>query len=161
MKAITRPAAMAGLLAAMLCLAAPPRAAGQKGKAKEPAVQGKAISAWVKELEGKDLLGRVRAINALMVAGPEARRAAPVLIAIFGEKDATLLHPLAVLALSRMGPEAVPELQKGLESKVTGVRSGSAMTLGLIGAAGRPAVPALEKVLKDDDAGVRQAAAQA
>jgi HEAT repeat protein len=134
--------------------------AAQKAK-REAVVQGKAVSAWVKDLQGKDLLPRVQAINALMRAGPEARPAVPALLAVFGEKDASLLPPLAAAALSRVGPDAGPDLRKGLASKSAAERAGAALTLGLIGPPAAAAAGDLAGALKDDDAAVRQAAAQA
>ncbi|MFO0843869.1 MAG: HEAT repeat domain-containing protein [Gemmataceae bacterium] len=134
--------------------------AAQKAK-RETVVQGKAVSAWVKDLQGQALLPRVRAVNALMLAGPEARGAAPALLAVFGEKDATLLQPLAAVALSRIGGDAVPDLRKGLASKGGGVRAGAALTLGLIGPMAGAAAPDLARALGDEDVAVRQASAQA
>jgi HEAT repeat protein len=140
-----------------------PLAFGQAKKAKntDPVVDGKTISEWTKALAGKELLPRIRAVNALMRAGPEARAAAPALIELFRDGDATFLHPLAAVTLSRMGEDAVPALQKALADKGAGVKSNAALTLGLIGSAARAAVPALTAALKDADAAVRQAAAQA
>ena len=134
--------------------------AAQPKKA-EPVVEGKTVGAWAKALAGKELLPRIRAVNALMKAGPEARAAAPALIELFRDGDATFLHPLAAVTLSRMGGEAVPALQKALDDRAAAVKSNAALTLGLIGPAARAAVPALALALKDADPGVRQAAAQA
>ena len=65
---------MAGLVAAVILVAGLGPAAAQKGKpAREVVVAGKSISEWAKTLQGKDVLGRARAINALIQAGPEAR----------------------------------------------------------------------------------------
>ena len=135
-------------------------AAAQSKKA-EPVVEGKAVGAWAKALAGKELLPRIRAVNALMKAGPEARAAAPALIELFRDGDASFLHPLAAVTLSRMGGEAVPALQKALDDRAAAVKSNAALTLGLIGPVARAAVPALVVTLEDADPGVRQAAAQA
>jgi HEAT repeat protein len=135
-------------------------AAAQPKKA-EPVVEGKAVGAWAKALADKELLPRIRAVNALMKAGPEARAAAPALIELFRDADASFLHPLAAVTLSRMGGDAVPALQKALDDRAAAVKSNAALTLGLIGPAARAAVPALAGTLKDADPGVRQAAAQA
>ena len=132
----------------------------QKSK-REVVVEGKAISGWIKELQGKELLPRVRAINALMQAGPEARSASTALLALLGDQEATLLHPLAIVALTRIGPEALPALQHGLTSDNGGIRSGVALVLGRLGPMARPAVPALIKAVTDADTSVRQLAVQA
>ena len=136
---ITLLAALIGTLALGLTLT------GQTKKDKKavPVVEGKPISEWTKSLAGKELLPRIRAVNALMKAGPEARSAAPALIDLFRDKDASFLHPLAAVTLSRMGEDAVGALQKALEDPAVTVRSNAALTLGLIGPAARRAVPAL------------------
>jgi HEAT repeat protein len=156
-----RTAVGVGLCVALVLLAGGP-APGQRDKGgKDLVVAGKRVSAWVKSLEGKEALPRVQAINALIQAGPEARRAVPALIGSFRDNGATFLHPLAAVALSRIGPDAVPELQKALNDDSYAVRAGAALALGLIGPASRPAVLALAGKLKDPEALVRTAAAQA
>lgn len=150
----------AALAVLICCSAGHVHVVAQKAK-REAVVQGKAVGAWVKDLQGKELLPRVRAINALMQAGPEAREAAPALLAVFAEKDVPLLQPLAAVALSRIGGDAVPEVRKGLGSKTAGVRAGAALTLGMIGAPAGAATAELTKALKDDEVTVRQSAAQA
>jgi HEAT repeat protein len=135
---------------------------GQRDKkGKDVAVAGKSIGEWSKALEGKDALPRVQAINALVQAGPEARRAVPALIGVFRDKDSTFLHPLAAVALSRIGTDAVTPLQKALKDENFAVRGGAALALGLIGAAARPAVSELATTLKDRESLVRSAAAVA
>lgn len=134
----------------------------QKDKAvKQVVVQGKTIREWTKQLADANVLDRVKAVNALMQAGPEARAAAPALLALYREKDATLLQPLAAVALARMGGDAVPELRKALDDKSPAVRAGAALTLGQIGDPARDAVPGLTAALKDGEGTVREAAAQA
>ncbi len=133
----------------------------KKAAAKVPVVAGKTVADWAKALEGKELVQRVGAINALIQAGPEARTAVPALIGTFRDNDATFLHPLAAVALARVGPDAVPALQKALGDKTETVRGGAALALGLIGPAARPAVSALAGRLDDPSPVVRFAAAQA
>ena len=130
--------------------------AAAQPKKTEPVVEGKAIGAWAKALAGKELLPRIRAVNALMKAGPEARAAAPALIELFRDGDASFLHPLAAVTLSRMGGEAVPALQTALDDRAAAVKSNAALTLGLIGPVARAAVPALVVTLEDADPGVRR-----
>jgi HEAT repeat protein len=139
-------------------------AAGQGGKGKkagEPVYRGKALGEWIKALKGKDLLPRVEALNVLVQAGPEARAAVPALIGVFRDSDATFLHPLAAVALARVGPGALPELKKGLKDKTALVRSGSALALSLMGPRAKDASGALAEALGDREAIVRQAAASA
>jgi HEAT repeat protein len=155
-----RTAASLFLMLAILMGGGSVRGQGKK-KDKVIVVEGKSISAWIKALEGKEALPRVQAINALSQAGPEARRAVPALIGIFRDKDATFLHPLAAVALSRVGADAVTLLEKALKDDTYAVRGGAALALGLIGASARPAVPALAGALKDSEALVRAAAAVA
>ena len=152
---------LAFLVGTLVLLGPPVGGQAKKDKKADPLVDGVRISEWTKSLAGKDLLPRIRAVNALMRAGPEARSAAPALIELFRDGEATFLHPLAAVTLSRMGEDAVPALQKALEDRAVGVKSNAALTLGLIGPAARAAVPALAVALKDTDPAVRQAAAQA
>lgn len=153
-------------LCALLCilaLSSPGKTQPAKSaKGTEPTmVQGRAVPDWIKDLQAKELLPRIRALNALMQAGPQARAAAPALLSLFAEPDASFLHPLAGVALSRIGSDAIPELLKALDDPRSGVPAGAAWTLGLLGPLASPAVPALSKALRDKDPSVRQAAAQA
>jgi HEAT repeat protein len=133
----------------------------KKAAAREAVVSGKTISAWIKDLQGKAVLGRVGAINALIQAGPEARTAVAALVGTFRDRDATFLHPLAAVALARIGPDAVPSLEKALGDDAETVRGGAALALGLIGPSARPAATALTRALHDRSEVVRFAAAQA
>src|SRR3954470_20544750 len=130
---VRRRAAMRRTLGLIVVLALTAGAAQAQKKDREPTVNGKTVAAWVKVLEGKEALPRLQAINSLSQAGPEARKAAPVLLGVFRDKDATFLHPLAAVALARIGPDALPQLQKGLEDKADAVKGGSALALGMMG----------------------------
>ena len=149
------------VLAVAVAATSPSGAQRPKKAAREPLVSGKTVGAWVKDLQGKAILARVGAINALIQAGPEARQAIPALVATFRDQEATFLHPLAAVALARIGPDAVPALQKALRDDGETVRGGSALALGLIGESARPAAVALARALEDRSAVVRFAAAQA
>jgi HEAT repeat protein len=127
----------------------------------ERIVSGKTITAWMKILQGKDLTLRVRAITALSEAGPQAQAALPALVRLFRDKEPTLLHPLAAMALARIGAKAVPRLEKALDDELPQVRAGAALALGLIGSPARSAQPALTRLLLDRDRLVRTAAAGA
>jgi HEAT repeat protein len=145
---------------AMTLASSAPVAARQGKGTKDVVVQGKTIGEWAKALQAKDVAARTAALNALMRAGPEARSAAPALVGLFADAD-TFLGLLAGVALRRIGADAVPALQKGLEDSRPVVRRMAARTLGLLGDAARPAVPALGKTLKDADPTVHAAAATA
>jgi HEAT repeat protein len=133
-----------------------------RARAQQPTYQGKPLSQWIDALKGKDLLARVRALNVLLAeAGPEARPAVPALIGVFERKDESFLHPVAAVALSKIGPVAVLELRDGLRHKDKFVRSGSALALGMMGDRARPATPALTRALLDKEALVRGTAAAA
>src|SRR5206468_1542583 len=97
----------------------------------------------------------------LVQAGPEAKGAVPALIGVFRDAEATFLHPLAAVALARIGPVAVPELKGGLKDRAALVRSGSALALSLMGPKAKEAAGALAEALADREAFVRQAAASA
>ncbi len=139
------------------------RCSAQRDKkgGKDVVVAGQSVGQWIKELGGKELLPRLQAINALNQAGPEARCAVPALIGVFRDKDSTFLHPLAGVALSRIGADAVAPLEKALKDDSYTVRGGAALVLGLIGPAARPAVLALAGALTDRETLVRSAAAVA
>jgi HEAT repeat protein len=138
------------------------RAAGQRDKAGPgPVVSGKPVAEWVKALQGKEVGPRLQAIVALRQAGPEAKPAAAALVGVFRDAKAPFLHGLAALTLARIGPAALPALEKALGDGAVTVRSGAALALGLMGPAGRPATAALAGRLKDADPLVRTVAAQA
>src|SRR5438128_773645 len=76
----------------------------KKGPAKDPVFRGKALSVWIKALEGKALAGRIEALNALREAGADAKPAVPALIGVFRDSDVVFIHPLAASTLARIGP---------------------------------------------------------
>ncbi|MBY0233328.1 MAG: HEAT repeat domain-containing protein, partial [Gemmataceae bacterium] len=126
-------------------------------KGREPRIGGKTVEGWTKEL-AKDATA-LAAVNALMKFGPEARAAAPALAKRLG--DDGLVKVFVPIALSRIGPDAVPALKKALEDKSPAARAGAATALGLIGAPARDAGAALIKLLDDKEAAVRRNAATA
>jgi HEAT repeat protein len=128
---------------------------------REPIVRGKTVGAWILALRAEDASARLEAIYALRDAGPEARKGVPGLRGVFRDREPAFLHPLAAAALARVGPDAVPELVKGLADESDAVKGGSALALGLMGAQARAAADALAKSLADRSAVLRFAAAQA
>jgi len=64
----------------------------------------------------------------------------------------------AAVALSRIGPEAIPPLVDALSGNEAGVRAAAASALGEFGTEAQPAIPALVAALRDDDLAVRSAA---
>lgn len=150
-----------GVALVLVLLAVSGPAAAQPGKKGRPesVVNGRPISSWVKDLTSGKSEQMVPAINALMRAGPEARPAVPALVRILtGEPSFTQL--LAVLVLARIGPDAVPELRKALDSKSAKGRELAARALGVIG--DPSAVSGLVARLKEDkDDNVRRSAATA
>lgn len=126
-------------------------------KIKDPTINGRTIAEWRKDLDDKQLLVRIRAVNALMQAGPEARDATASLLKICADKDESLLQPLATLAISRIGPDAVPVLEKACSDASPRVRLSAALLLGIIGPPARAALGALTKNIADPDAAVRAA----
>jgi HEAT repeat protein len=129
----------------------------------EPVYRGKPLSQWIKALQDKDPLAKLEALNVLGQAGPPARAAVPALIGVFRDKDATFLflHPLAAVALARIGPTAVPALEEALKDPASLVRGGAALALGMMGPDAKPAVPGLAGLLKDREMLVRNVAASA
>lgn len=124
-------------------------------------VQGKPISHWVAALRDGDFPRRAEAITALGEAGRAAADAVPALVGVFRETEVSPLQPLAALALARLGPRAVPQLEKALADPAAEVRAGAALALGLIGRPARAAAPRLTRLLLDPDRLVRTTAAGA
>src|SRR5436305_1137531 len=95
---------MKTLLLVLLALALPLAGRGpvlaDKGKpADDPVVRGKALSAWTRDLLGKDAAARAAALVAFKELGPRARPAVPALLDALRGKDFALHHP-ASLALT-------------------------------------------------------------
>jgi HEAT repeat protein len=89
---------------------APLSAGGPPGK--EPLVQGKPLSYWLKELKDPDPLTREEALTVLAGAGEAARAAAPVLLELLKDKSAPV-RVKAALALGQLkghSKEATPVL---------------------------------------------------
>ncbi|MFO0930861.1 MAG: hypothetical protein U0736_28165 [Gemmataceae bacterium] len=87
-------------------------AGAQRVTRPEALVQGRLISAWASDLGGKELLPRLRAVQAATQAGPEARAAAPAAVAVFRDRDAPLLHPAGRgRGAARVGSDALPALE--------------------------------------------------
>ena len=83
-------------------------------------------------------------------------RAFELLSSLATDEQYPLLQEEAIGVLARMGPEAIPVLTAGLDSRCAEVRVCSASALGGHGA---PALPALEKALLKGDRRVRNMAA--
>ena len=81
---------------------------------KEPTYEGRPLSDWVKDLGSPTYMVRVRAAHAVGQIGPEARRAAPILIRLLEDKE-HLVRWAAAGALGRFGAhsrDALPGLDK-------------------------------------------------
>jgi HEAT repeat protein len=152
-----------GLCLAVLLTGGTGELSAQKKKPapRDVQVRGKTVKEWIKALQAKELFKRVEAVNALREAGPDAKPAVKALLAVFLDRDATLLHPLAALALAAIGADVVPDLVTALSDKSPLVRGGATMALGLLGPRARPAVRALSRALADSEAIVRAGAATA
>src|SRR5438552_1516727 len=81
--------------------------------ADDPVVRGKALSAWTKDLLGKDAAARAAALAAFKELGPKARPAVPALIGALRGKDFALHFP-ASSALTSIGPSIAPALIEAL-----------------------------------------------
>jgi len=67
----------------------------------------------------------------------------------------------AVIAVSKMGPEAIPYLGRGLRARTATVRANTCRCLGVLGIDGADAVVGLRDTLSDESYEVRRAAAEA
>ncbi|MGL4555778.1 MAG: HEAT repeat domain-containing protein, partial [Gemmataceae bacterium] len=144
-----------GLLLAVLVLAGPADAQPGKKARRETHVVGRPVSAWVKDVESGKPDAVVPALNALMRAGPEARPAVPALVKLI-QGEPSLVQVIAVLALAKVGPDAVPALRKAMDGKSPRGRELAARALGLIG--DPAATPNLVTALTDGEAAVRRTA---
>ncbi|MFM7150701.1 MAG: HEAT repeat domain-containing protein, partial [Gemmataceae bacterium] len=127
----------------------------------EAKIEGRTIAEWSKELTQPEATGKLRALQALGKAGPEAAPAIPALLALFSGKEPSLWQPLTAAVLVRVGPSAVAPLQKALKSDRPEVRRAAAMTLGLMGTDAGVAIESLREALADDDPEVRRLAIRA
>lgn len=157
-------------------------AAGALGKIGPAAMA--AVPALIQALKDERSYIRAAAAYALGQIGPNARTAVPALIEALAYEDMYYLPGYErtdylsepVLALVKIGPDAVPALTEALKykrhrlprwrgpaSKDEGdkVRACAALALEEIGPKARAAVPVLFEVLKDKDWFVRFRAAQA
>ncbi len=124
--------------------------AGQK----EPTIQGKALSEWLKGLEDKDEKVRRKTLLSLYQVGSEAKPAAAAVVKALKDTDVTI-RIYAVLILGKIGPaakEALPALTDALKDANLGVRAQAVNALVPFGA---EAVPALVLVVKDAKHGSR------
>ncbi len=128
-------------------------AMGGKAKAALPAIK--------KGLKDKVFGVRLQAVLAAGAVGPAAKTVVPELVNIMQDDDTGLLEAQVTLALSKIGPAAIPYLRKALADGNTQVRRGSAFALGLMGGKASGAVPDLTKALADAEPVVRALAAEA
>jgi HEAT repeat protein len=99
---------------------------------------------------------RKAAVWALGKIGPSAAEAAPALVALLRDRSPRR-QELAVRALQRIGPAAVPAVAQALRSGRETVRLNAAAVLGSFGPQAAPAMAALEKAMADTRPQVREA----
>jgi HEAT repeat protein len=116
-----------------------------------------ATAALIKALNDDDKQVWSWAIGALTELGPDAKDAIPVLIeGLDGRvqrgrrsRDTRQIAMRSAVALSHIGPAAVPALLEALRQDDAGLRAGAARALGLLGKDARDAVPILIGQLTD------------
>ena len=144
MRAITRAVAVL----AGLGLSTAPAADDEK----DPVVNGKPVSEWVKALRTADSPDdRSAAAFALARGKGKAASAVPAMAAALKDRNRTVRANVAT-ALGLMGPhakEAVPALAAALKDADPAAASAAAMALGGIGAEAKVAVSALAEIVKD------------
>ncbi|EKV00453.1 HEAT repeat-containing protein [Leptolyngbya sp. PCC 7375] len=136
-----------------------------------------AVPALIAALSDQNVFLRRRAASALGEIGPDARNAVPALINALQDSDdgvqsnamtalgnigpaaeaavSALIAAEATSALSQIGPAAIAELIKSLESDDITIRRNAAFILGEIGPEAQAAIPALTKTLQGEDAKLR------
>ncbi len=131
------------LLAVFLPLAG--AGVGRPQPPREPAVDGKSVSEWARQLKSPAAQERQAAAEALAKLGADARDATPALVEALPERDPAVAGRVRE-ALARIGPAAAPALAEALAKPE--LRGGAALVLGDLGADAKPAVPALLRALK-------------
>jgi len=114
-----------------------------------PAVVQELIPLFIKALESDERHMAAAAAQGLGLMGPEAREAIPALIEAFFENDDSIRVRLGAAALVRIGPDALPALEKAMENVENenwAIRELVAEALGQIG---QKAIPILERALQD------------
>lgn len=116
------------------------------------------VAGLVKQLQNGDREARQDAAVLLGRMGPAAREAVPALIAALKDED---VASRAAIALTQIGPVAVPGLRGALKSHDTVLRFEAARILGNIGPAAKDALPDLANALTDTNPVVRALAVRA
>lgn len=111
-------------------------------------------------LQDGDFNVRLQAATTLGAMGKAARKAVPDLLALLPTDDLGFLQATVALALSKMGPETIPELVAAQKEKKVEIRRGAMYALMLMGAEAKEAAPAAAAGLRDADAVVRGFAAR-
>lgn len=128
-----------------------------------PKFEGLTVPEWINIVRCREGNERLAPIAALAEFGPAAKEAVPSLIKLFGERERanclSITAQGAVEALARIGPVALPALVKAMEDENPRIRSGAALTVGLIRPRPLHVVPALKKHLEERDELVRLSAA--
>jgi HEAT repeat protein len=111
-------------------------------------------------LKDPDPALRGRALEALDALGPNAKGAAPALVALLPEEPKELAEA-AGRTLVKLAGEAVPPLIEALKDERPASRAAVARILGQIGAPAGAALPALKPLEKDADPAVQAAVKEA
>lgn len=129
---------------------------------KEPVYQGRPLSVWTEELYDKNPEVRVAAAKAVGQIGPQARSAAPNLIALLVESQKERLA--AAEALGRIGPGvkdlAAPFLVRRLRADETSVRLVALSALFRMGTEVKEIAAPLRDLLRDEDPKMRRGTAR-
>jgi hypothetical protein len=107
--------------------------------------------------ESEDI--RKAAVAALGEMESSAQDAVPVMVKVLADDESFALPGHIQMAVTRMGPAAVPDLIQLLQDEDSDVRAHAAVALNWVGPVAKDAVPALIQCLQDDAKSVRQGAA--
>ena len=119
------------------------------------------IPALLRTVELRHERIRISSVAALGQMGPTADIAVPALVERLVFDDSAAVRDVAVTAISKVGPPAVPQLAKALRANDDQARIAAITALALIGTPARAQLPTLISATEDSSAEVALAAARA
>jgi HEAT repeat protein len=124
------------------------------------AYNGRSAESWATQLTAERAHDRVIAADALYHVAPQSDAVVNALLRAMRDSDPEVQRTV-VVALSTIGPRAIPGMTAAVEDDHASVRSLAIELLAQQGSASIPALPEITRALRDPDDQVRRAAASA